>query len=263
MPNYAVQLAYDGTSFVGWQSQINGPCVQDAVKSALDRLEQGEHKVIGAGRTDSGVHARGQVANVHMFREWEARRLLLALDAKLPDSVSAMRMVRVADDFHARYDAKSREYVYAIWNASVCYPHIKPYVHWLPGAFDWSLAAEACRLFEGQHDFRAFARRNPPPGNSVRVLSRIRLRQRGKLILLRVRANGFLTHMVRIMVGTLCEIARGAKPIAWIEELLNHPQGNAPAGRKSPASGLHLWRVEYDLPLWGSQKIPEKGFSLV
>ena len=178
-------------------------------------------------------------------------------------SVSAMSMVRVADDFHARYDARSREYVYAIWNASVCYPHLKPYVHWLPGAFDWSLAAEACRLFEGQHDFRAFARRNPPPGNSVRVLSRIRLRQRGKLILLRVRANGFLTHMVRIMVGTLCEIARGAKPIAWVEELLNHPQGNAPAGRKSPASGLHLWRVEYDLPLWGSQKIPEKGFSLV
>lgn len=263
MPNYAVELAYDGTSFVGWQSQTQGACIQDAVKSALDSLEWGEHKVIGAGRTDSGVHARGQVANVHMVREWEARRLLLALDAKLPDSISAMRMVRARDDFHARYDARSREYVYAIWNASVCYPHIKPYVHWLPGAFDWQLAEKACRSFEGQHDFRSFARRSPPSDNSVRVLNRARLLQRGRLILFRVRANGFLTHMVRIMAGTLCEIARGGKPTDWVEELLNNPQENVPAGKKSPASGLHLWRVEYDLPLWNPQKIPEKGSSLV
>lgn len=263
MPNYAVELAYNGTSFAGWQSQKNGVCVQDVVESALDSLERGAHQVIGAGRTDSGVHARGQVANFHTVREWEPRRLLLALDAKLPDSVSAMRMAHVPDGFHARYDARLREYVYAIWNGAVCYPHIKPYVHWLPGEFDWKLAAEACRAFEGRHDFRAFARKSPPPAVPVRLVSRVRLIRRGRLILFRVRANGFLTHMVRIMAGTLCEVARGGRPTRWIEELLSDERQNLFAGKKSPASGLHLWRVGYDLPLWDPQKIPAEGSSLV
>lgn len=246
---YAVRLAYDGTDYCGWQRQHNGVCVQERVEQALDKLEPGApHVLHGAGRTDKGVHAWGQVAHFQMWRYWEPKRLLLALDARLPEDISAMCVIQVPKEFHARYDAQAREYLYALWSGPVCYPHIKRYVHWLPGQRDWTRAQKACHHFLGEHDFRDFTRQNPPPKTSIRTITKAQLTQKGSLILLRVQANGFLTYMVRIMMGCLVEIAGRARDANWLEEQLSNPRAQT-ISVKMPASGLHFWKVQYLEPI--------------
>ena len=249
MFDYAVRLAYDGTNYCGWQRQRNGVCVQERVEEALDKLEpSARHILYGAGRTDKGVHAWGQIAHFQMWRYWEPRRLLLALDARLPDDISAMCVIQVPQDFHARYSAQNREYLYALWNGPVCYPHIKRYVHWLPGQRDWKLAQKACHHFLGEHDFRSFARQNPPPKTSIRTITKARLIQKGSLVLFRVEANGFLTYMVRIMMGCLVDIASSTRDAHWLAEQIRNPQTQS-ISAKVPASGLHFWRVGYPDPI--------------
>ena len=249
MPRYAAALAYDGTHFGGWQSQPGGACVQDAVESALSELGQ-RARVTGAGRTDAGVHARGQVAHFDLAKEWSPRRLTLALNAKLPPSVSVMRTARVDDAFHARRSAVAREYRYFIWNAPTCYPHIKPYVLRLPGGhYDWPRAAHAARLLEGEHDFRAFCRTVDRPEETRRTVVRSRLHVRKKLVVFRVVANAYLTNMIRIAVGNLLAVASGRRDEAWLGSLLEGRVERASSAQTVPACGLFFWRATYPEPI--------------
>ena len=155
---YAAEVSYDGGRFFGWQIQPDLPTVQQALEEAASALNGGHtNNVAGAGRTDTGVHARAQICTFDMKREWEPRSLMLAMNAHLPPGVSVMRTARVADDFHARFSALKREYRYFIWNASSIYPHAKPYAAWLKhGGYDWAAAAAAAKFLEGEHDFRNF-----------------------------------------------------------------------------------------------------------
>jgi tRNA pseudouridine38-40 synthase len=250
--HYALEISYDGGKFSGWQSQPGGLGVQDAIEGALSELGELEWsganraKVTGAGRTDAGVHARAQVADLRLSKEWEPRRLVLALNAKLPPSVSVMRASWAPEGFHSRRSALSREYRYFIWNSSTCYPHIRPYVLWRPGAhFDWGRAAGAAKILEGTHDFRAFCRREDCPERTERIVTRLRLARRGRLLVLRVEANAFLTNMVRIIAGNLLEIASGRRDEAWLASLLSGDADRAASAATLPPFGLFLWRVRY------------------
>ncbi|MDR1481034.1 MAG: tRNA pseudouridine(38-40) synthase TruA [Synergistaceae bacterium] len=246
MTNYAVELSYDGTGFNGWQSQPGGGSVQNEVEAALRELGESS-AVYGAGRTDSGVHARAQVANFRLGGEWEPRRLTLALNSKMSGSASVMRSAIVQDGFHARHNAKAREYRYFIWNSSVCYPHIRPYVLWLCGShYDWRGAESAARLLIGRHDFRSFCRSADCPDTTERTVSYARLVRRGDLVILRIVADSFLTNMVRIAVGNLIEIASGRRDEEWLRKLLLGGQGRIASAQTVAPSGLFLWRVFYN-----------------
>jgi tRNA pseudouridine38-40 synthase len=227
--------------------------VQDALETSLASV--GENvRVVGAGRTDAGVHARGQVAHFDALKTWEPRRLKLALNAHLPSSVSVMRTAPAEENFHARRSALWREYRYFIWNAPVCYPYIKPYVLWLRGShYDWSLASGAASSFVGEHDFRAFCRTGDCPPNTVRHVRYARLIRRGRLVLFRIVAGSYLTNMVRIAVGCLLEVAAGRKDESWLRSLLGSSGGRA-ASRTAGASGLFLWKVGYPTNIWGGQR---------
>ena len=248
MNHYALEISYDGGAFGGWQSQSDGLGVQDAVERALAGLGEGV-RVEGAGRTDAGVHARAQVASLSLSKKWEPRRLVLALNAKLPPSVSVMRAAEVDESFHARRSAVSREYRYFIWNGSTCYPHVKPYVCWLHGGFDWRRASSAASLLEGRHDFRAFCRKGDCPESAIRDVVRARLLRRGNLVVFKIEANAFLTNMIRIAVGNLIEIAKGRRDEAWFSRLLTGACDRTASGRTLSPSGLFFWKVKYPFPI--------------
>ena len=252
MPRYAAEVSYEGSKFYGWQVQDGFASVQQAFEESLTLLNDGVHvDVTGAGRTDSGVHARGQVCSFDLADDWQPRKLLLAINAHLPEGTSAMRVCRARPDFHARYDAVSREYMYFIWNSSSIYPQLLPNVCWLKGSgYDWSRAAEACRWLEGEHDFGAFCRAAERPEDAVRTMYRVRLVRRGHLLKLHVVGSGFLTNMVRIMVGCLELVARGRKEPRWIGELFDPGAVRLGRARTFPPQGLFLWRINYDPPLW-------------
>jgi tRNA pseudouridine38-40 synthase len=240
----ALLISYNGAAFSGWQSQPGDAGVQDAVEAALSKIGE-KVRITGAGRTDAGVHARGQVAHFDALREWEPRRLVLAINAHLPESVSVMKARAVSDGVDARRSALSREYRYFIWNASTCYPHIRPYVYWLLGTHsEWSAAAGAVSLMEGRHDFGAFCRAADRPDNTVRNVKRARIVRRGNLVTFKITAESYLANMVRIAAGILLSVAEHKRDADWFESILNGGDRSKSA-RTLPASGLFLWRVAY------------------
>ena len=246
---YAVQLAYVGSRYCGWQRQADAMGVQEALETALSRLSPAPVKVTGAGRTDRGVHALGQVASFALGRRWREERLRLAVNFHLPEDVRVMRLFSVPPSFSARYSALWREYRYFVWHGWVCPPHMNGLVWWRTAPWDTDLARDACRALEGEHDFRAFCQTGECPERSVRRLDRVRLQRWGPMTVLTVRAPSFLMNMVRIIAGSIDAVARGERPLAWLESLL---QG-APrkdAAMTAPACGLWFWRAAYrEIPL--------------
>ncbi|MDR3166122.1 MAG: tRNA pseudouridine(38-40) synthase TruA [Synergistaceae bacterium] len=259
MPRIALLISYDGGPFSGWQSQPGGGGVQDAVEAALSKIGESV-RITGAGRTDAGVHARGQVAHFDASGEWEPRRLVLAINAHLPESVSVMEACVAGSGFDARRSALSREYRYFIWNSSTCYPHIKPYVYRLHGThYDWNAAAEAALLMEGRHDFGAFCRAADKPDNTVRTVRRARLIRRGSLVIFKITADAYLTNMVRIAAGNLLSVAERKRDADWFKSLLCGGDRRESA-RTLPASGLFLWRVIYPQKSMACLKTQNVGF---
>jgi tRNA pseudouridine38-40 synthase len=252
MVRYAAEVSYNGAFFFGWQVQPERPSVQLALEDALSVLNGNHVNVIGAGRTDAGVHAKGQVCSFDMAKKWDERRLLLALNANLPQGVSVLRIAEASPDFHARYDALSREYIYFIWTGSTIYPHVVPFTHWIKGGnYDWDLAGKACQYLEGEHYFGNFCRASCKPQNAVRTMYSVRLRHRGShLMYFRIKGDGFLTNMVRIILGDLELIAKKEKKPEWIKELFDDASDRTCGGRTFPPTGLFLWKIQYKLSPW-------------
>ncbi len=258
---YAAQVAYMGGNYAGWQRQTpaeGAPVlgVQQVVEEALSRLSPVPVKVTGAGRTDKGVHSLGQVASFDLDKKWAPERLRLAVNFYLPEDVRVLRVFPAAADFNARRSALWREYRYFVWHGPVCPPHLNGRVWWNKADWDLDLARQACRLLEGEHDFRAFCRTGECPERSVRTLSRLRLRRWGAMSVLTVRAPSFLMNMVRILVGNIDSVARtrrGApdgkrRPLSWLEGLLSGAE-RSDSAMTAPACGLWFWRAAYrDLP---------------
>jgi tRNA pseudouridine38-40 synthase len=262
MPAYKVTLAYDGTGYVGWQRQAAGTSIQGLIEHALGELDEREVSVIGAGRTDAGVHALGQVASFFLHRSIDGPGLVRALNARLPPAVRAVEAVEVPDGFHARFGARAKTYRYRLWNADVLNPFERAHAWHVPSPrLDIAAMSAAATLIEGPHDFASFQ----STGTDVRSTERVVFSSRfvdaagadrapattlgdGALIVYEVEGNGFLRHMVRTIVGTLVEVGRGKQPAAWVGEVLA-ARNRAAAGPRAPAEGLFLVGVDYDRQL--------------
>jgi tRNA pseudouridine38-40 synthase len=245
MSTFKVVLAYDGTDFVGWQRQASGVSVQALIEGALEPLEGRPVTVTGAGRTDAGVHALGQVASFTLAREVDAATIVRAVNARLPPDVRIVSADAVAPSFHARFDARSKTYRYRIWNAAVASPFERRYVWHVPGALDTDGMAAAARCLEGRHDFSAFQAAESDAATAVRTLHSSRMTVAPPLVCYDVTGDGFLRHMVRTIAGSLVEVGRGRRAPDWMREVLQSHE-RAIAGRTAPASGLFLMGVHYD-----------------
>lgn len=241
-------IAYDGRPFRGWQSQATKDAVQDHLEAAFAQTLGEKVSVQGSGRTDAGVHALAQVAHADVPRD----RLPLAawpgaLNHFLPHEIRVLRVTRAASDFHARFDARGKIYVYRIWNAPCLHPLEIGRAWHLPGALDRDLLRAGAALLTGRHDFAGFAA-NRAPGyaaeDTVRTLRRITLAERGSLLTLRFEGDGFLYKMVRLLTGTLVRCAQGRAELDFIRALLAE-KGARKTSFAAPAAGLYLARVLY------------------
>jgi tRNA pseudouridine38-40 synthase len=246
MRTLKITLAYDGTGFVGWQRQAEGESVQGLLEGALARFEGAPVVVHGAGRTDAGVHALGQVATAQMTASHDPATLVRALNAQLPDAIRVRSIDDVPPEFHARFSARSKTYSYRIRNTPIADPFRRAYEWHIPESLDHSAMAQAARTLLGTHDFSAFQSAGTDIRSTVRSLTRAELHCADDgLLTLQFTANGFLRHMVRAMVGTLVEVGRGWRLPDAVAPLLAGGR-RADAGVTAPPHGLFLISVDYD-----------------
>jgi tRNA pseudouridine38-40 synthase len=256
-------LAYDGTDFLGWQRQAVGPTVQGAVEDALSRIEGSPVGVAGAGRTDAGVHAAGQVASAEVTTALDGATLRRALNAMLPRAIRVLHVEDREAGFHARFSAHTKSYEYRIVTGPVMNPFGQRYAWHVPFPLDGARMREAAGFLAGTHDFRAFRSTGTDVRTTVRevLASSIECSSlsgpdvspgwaphvavgEGTLITYRVTGSGFLRHMVRAIVGTLVEVGAGRVQVAQIPALLAGGSREA-AGPTAPAAGLCLVGVDY------------------
>lgn len=239
-------IAYDGTAYAGWQLQKTGMGVQEKIEAALASVFQAPIRVHGSSRTDTGVHALGMVAHFELDHlKVTTRKLPLALNAGLPPDIRVLRAARCADSFHARFDARAKQYRYFVWNQAVANPLLRLHSWHIPGLLDLPAMREGAAAFLGTHDFRGFATTRPyQPRSSVRTVRRCDLLRKGPLLTFVIEADGFLYRMCRGMVGTLVQIGQAKFRPADVARMLETKQ-RAASGMTAPARGLVLWKVFY------------------
>lgn len=246
-------LAYDGTAFVGWQRQAEGASIQGLLEEALAPLEGGPVTVHGAGRTDAGVHALGQVASVAVTFAHDAAAVRRALNVHLPSALRVLDVAEAPEGFHARFSARLKTYRYQIANTPVVSPFLAPFVWHVPDRLHVEAMVEAAALLIGEHDFAAFRSTGTPVASTVRTVTVSTMtRQRAtagdaalqELLVYEVSGTGFLRHMVRAIAGTLVEVGRGHRTSASMQDLLAGGSRHD-AGPTAPAAGLFLARVDY------------------
>ena len=244
MRRYRLVVQYDGTEYCGFQVQPNDPSIQGVLESVLGVLSRQPVKVVGAGRTDSGVHAEGQVVHFDASLTIPIQRLPMALNSMLPRDVR----VRYADipdpDFHARYGALEKMYCYQIWQAPYADVFWRRYALWENKRLDWNAFQEGAAQLKGTHDFAAFAAAGGSVKSTIRTLKELRVQHQGPLTKFFLTGDGFLYNMVRNITGTLLEIAQGRRPVQDVGPILASGERRL-AGVTAPAHGLVLVRVVY------------------
>jgi tRNA pseudouridine38-40 synthase len=282
MSTFKITVAYDGTDYVGWQRQANGLSIQAVIENALRELDGRDVALAGAGRTDAGVHALGQVAAFTLHRQLAADSVRRALNARLPNAIRVLSAEEAPADFHPRFSATTKTYRYRIWTGEVISPFEHRYAWHLRDPLDVGAMSAAARLVEGTHDFAAFQAAGSDVATTAREIFVSRISDCGSrstdcgfliadcgygskstigdqsaigpqsefgnpqsaLLVYEVTGDGFLRHMVRTIVGTLVEIGRGRQPVEWIGRLLVM-RDRTLAGPTAPAAGLFLVRVDY------------------
>ena len=247
---FKLTIAYDGTDFAGFQRQANARSVQQVLEEALAPLERGPVTIVGAGRTDSGVHALGQVASVPLTRAIPPTELLQALNATLPDDVRVLRVEEVAEGFNARFSARSKMYRYRVVNAKVMSPLERRYALHVPRTINLEDMQEAATELLGEHDFTSFQAAGGTVRSTIRTVTRSAwfeqpLEGGGRLLTYEIEGTGFLKYMVRNILGTLFQVADGRRPVSSIRDLLASCD-RSEAGPTAPPHGLYLVRVDYD-----------------
>ncbi|MBQ8783878.1 MAG: tRNA pseudouridine(38-40) synthase TruA [Clostridia bacterium] len=244
MRNLLVTIAYDGTDYHGWQVQPNGITVQQAVQDAIEKILGKRENIVGCSRTDSGVHANNFCFNMRTESPIDPFRFVGAMNAVLPDDIAVKECVKVPMEFHARYDCKGKEYIYKIWNSPQRNPFLQDrYLHYKK-PLDAELLNKAAQAFVGKHDFSAFCASKTTVEDFVRTVEYAAVTQNDEEVCFTVKADGFLYNMVRIMVGTLLEVAEGRISADSIGKIINSLDRNQ-AGRTAPAHGLYLNKVFY------------------
>ncbi len=243
MRNVRLDICYDGSRYKGWQRLSAGQnSIQEKLESTLSRILGEPVEISGSGRTDAGTHAKGQVANFHCNSQMPDDQLLLELRRYLPEDIGIYSCRSVSQRFHARLNAKTKTYLYRVWNSDTPCVFERKFVHIDPRAVDVALMAKAAEDFVGTHDFAAFCAHKSNKSTQRHIHS-FRVEQKGNEIHFTVTGNGFLHHMVRIMVGTLLEIGRGERPVDDIPRL--YTQKREQAGSLVPSCGLCLMEVTY------------------
>ena len=240
MRRIRVILAYDGGGFHGWQIQPDLPTIQGTLEEIVSDIEGSPVHVAGSGRTDAGVHALAQVAAFNLENPIPLNNLRRAMNRLLPPAIRVLTADEALPDFHPRFHARAKTYEYRIARGEVCGPFDWPYVHHYPYPLDEARMAALARIFEGEHDFTAFAasdERDAEGKSKVRTIFSSSLERAPGRLTYRVRGSGFLKHMVRNIVGTLIEVGRGNIP-----DIANLP---AKSGPTAPAKGLFMVSVEY------------------
>ncbi|MBL8189823.1 MAG: tRNA pseudouridine(38-40) synthase TruA [Acidobacteria bacterium] len=242
--NYRITLAYDGTDYCGWQIQPGLPTIQGLLNDALERLDGAPVTTFAAGRTDAGVHAEGQVVSFRLSKKWAGANLRKALNGNLPPDVRVLDVATVADQFHARFDAKGKTYRYRIFVAEVMNPFWVRYAWHYPYALDSAKLVEDAQTLVGTHDFTTFTVANCETKTRVRTITEARVECETDLLTLYFSGEGFLRYQVRTMVGALVDANRGRLNAGSIAELIAR-RDRALIGAPAPAQGLTLLKVEY------------------
>jgi tRNA pseudouridine38-40 synthase len=245
---FKLTIAYDGTNYAGWQVQKSGVGVQQRVEEALGKLFPGAGRLHSSSRTDTGVHALGMVAHVEIPRaefKMTPAKLLLALNAHLPEDIRVLGARRCPANFHARFDAKGKQYRYFLWNYPAMNPLLRQQAWQIPKPLDLTAMRSAARHFIGTHDFKSFAAsRNYEVESTVRTLNRCDIKKSGALLTFVIEGDGFLYKMCRGIVGTLVQVGQGKIAATEIKRILA-TRDRRVAGMTAPAHGLVLWKVFY------------------
>lgn len=247
--NYAAKISYIGKNYSGWQIQPDSVSIQEIIENALSTIEGSHVRITGAGRTDKGVNAWGQIASFELEKVFDPDKLRLAMNFYLPEDIRIMKVFRTDKNFNARRSAVLREYKYFIYHGRVCPPAFNNFVWWRKGkTWDMNIARKACEIIQGRHNFRAFCRVGECPEDPYRTIDYLRIRNRGNLSIITIKAQSFLTNMVRIITGNINSVAMGKKNIEWLEELLSGRERSESA-MTVPACGLWFWKVKYNFTL--------------
>jgi tRNA pseudouridine38-40 synthase len=241
----ALGLEYDGGAFCGWQTQPTGCGVQDHLQAALSRFVDSPVEVIAAGRTDTGVHATAQVVHFDSPVQRDAYSWVRGTNSNADPHVRVLWAAEVPDEFHARYSARSRTYKYLLLDRPVSPAVMRGRVGWHHQALDVDLMREAAKALAGEHDFTSFRDAQCQAKSPVRDLTEAKVERRGDLIVFTFRANAFLHHMIRNIVGSLVYVGARRQPAAWIPELLAL-KDRRHAAPTFMSDGLYLAAVEYD-----------------
>ena len=242
MNNYKLKIQYDGTNYAGWQLQENAVTVQQKIIEAIEVLTKEKVNLIGSGRTDAGVHALGQVANFKIDREVDIYRFSHSLNAILPKDISVTNIAKKSEDFHSRFDAKKRSYIYLI--SKIKSPFYYPYSWYYHESANIAKLRKLSESLVSELDFTSFARKNTETENKVCEIFQINWRESKEFIIFFVEANRFLHGMVRTMVGTLLKLVKEKEGERLLTEILNQKDREA-AGEAAPARGLFLYKASY------------------
>lgn len=240
----AVGVEYDGCGLLGWQSQKDGPSVQAALEQALSRVADEPVAVTGAGRTDAGVHATGQVAHFDTRASRTLRSWVLGANTGLPPGIALRWAAEAPEGFHARFSAVQRSYSYLVLNRESRPALWRDRAWWVHRPLDAEAMHHAGQQLLGEHDFSAFRAAECQSRTPMRRLDRLAVTQHGPFLRIDVAANAFLHHMVRNIVGTLAVVGRGEAPASWVGEVLAG-RDRCQGGATAPAEGLYLVRVDY------------------
>lgn len=244
MRNLLLTISFDGTAYHGWQVQENAVTVQQTLQDAFEKICSSRDNVVGCSRTDSGVHANMYCCNIRTENPIACDRLVTALNAVMPRDIAALDCREVDFDFHARYDCKSKEYIYKIWNSPNKSPFLYNYTLHYKYPLDAEFLSQQAKDFIGTHDFSAFCAAGSSVEDTVRTVMNASVEREGDMVIFRVEADGFLYNMVRIMTGTLLDIAKGKIPANSIPQIIDSGSRFA-AGYTAPARGLYLNNINY------------------
>lgn len=239
-------ISYDGTNFSGYQVQPNKRTVQGELEACLAKIHKGkEVKVFASGRTDAGVHAKGQVIHFDSFLSIPEKRWPVALNSLLPDDIAVLSAEYVSSSFHARFDAMGKEYRYVLRLSLSPDPFMRNYAHQYPYPLNLEAMEEGAIFLLGTHDFTSFCSAKTEVEDRIRTITEICFLKEEELLTLKFIGDGFLYNMVRILVGTLLEIGSGEKKPEDIQKILAEKDRRL-AGKTAPANGLYLWKVFYE-----------------
>ena len=244
MKRIKLTVAYDGTNYCGWQIQKNGITVEEVLNKTLSKFFGAEIVVIGASRTDSGVHAMGNVAVFDADVTMPPEKISYAINNLLPDDIRIQKSEEVPADFHPRYCDTRKTYEYRIYNAQFPDPMMRLYSHFVYFHLDEEKMQQGADYLVGEHDFKSFCTPKTDVENTVRTIYEIKVIREGNLIRIRMKGNGFLYNMVRIIVGSLLKVGMGMIPPEQMKEILE-AKDRTKAGHKAAACGLTLMEIEY------------------